>query len=87
MIVPMKKVYLVTLDSVKEKTLIKLRKAGVVHLEKSYGNSENLEKLLAEKNELEYILGILESDKGIIQEKLKDYEIHNLKSKILELGK
>ncbi|MDA3809924.1 MAG: V-type ATP synthase subunit I [Spirochaetaceae bacterium] len=83
----MKKVYLVTLDSVKEKTLIKLRKAGVVHLEKSYGNSENLEKLLAEKNELEYILGILESDKGIIQEKLKDYEIHNLKSKILELGK
>lgn len=87
MIVPMKKVHLVTLDYVKEKTLIKLRKAGVVHLEKSFGTSENLEKLEAEKNELQHVLNFLDIDKTIEQIELKDYELNSLKAKILELGK
>ena len=87
MIVPMKKVYLVTLDYEKEKSLIKLRKAGVVHLEKSFGTSDNLEKLEAEKVELEHTLSYLEADKKIVQQDIKDYEVHGLKTQILELGK
>ena len=87
MIVPMKKVHLVTLDYVKEKTLIKLRKAGVVHLEKSFGTSENLEKLEVEKNELQNAINFLDIDKTIEQSELKDYELHSLKTNILELGK
>ena len=86
MIVPMKKVYLVTLDYEKEKSLIKLRKAGVVHLEKSFGTSENLEKLEAERTEYEHALNFLESNKSLEQRELKDYEVHSLKTNILELG-
>ncbi|MBI9100341.1 MAG: V-type ATP synthase subunit I [Spirochaetaceae bacterium] len=87
MIVPMKKVYLVTLDYLKEKALIKLRKAGVVHLEKSFGTSENLEKMVTERTEMEQALNLLDSDKSIKQEELKSFEIHSIKKKILELGK
>lgn len=87
MIVPMKKVHLVTLDYVKDKTLIKLRKAGVVHLEKSFGTSENLEKLESERSEFERALNLLEIDKSIEQKELKDYELHSIKTKILDLGK
>jgi len=87
MIVPMKKVYLVTLDYEKEKSLIKLRNAGVVHLEKSFGTSENLEKMEAERTEFEHALNFLDSDKSIGQKEIKDYEIHGLKTKILDLGR
>jgi V/A-type H+/Na+-transporting ATPase subunit I len=87
MIVPMKKVHLVTLDYVKEKSLIKLRKAGVVHLEKSFGTSEDLEKLETDRNEFELTLNFLDVDKTIEQKELKDYELHGLKTKILELGR
>jgi len=87
MIVPMKKVHLVTLDYEKEKSLVKLRKAGVVHLEKSFGTSEDLEKLESQKKEFEHTLNLLDVDKKIEQKELKDYELHSLKTKILELGK
>lgn len=87
MIVPMKKVHLVTLDYEKEKSLIKLRKAGVVHLEKSFGTSEDLDKLEVAKAETEQMLSFLDNDKKIDQKEIKDYEQRSLENKILELGR
>ena len=45
MIVPMKKVSLVVLDSSRKQSLEELRKTGVLHLETGEGNSEELEGL------------------------------------------
>ncbi|MBN2658719.1 MAG: V-type ATP synthase subunit I [Spirochaetales bacterium] len=83
----MKKVHLVTLDYEKEKSLIKLRKAGVVHLEKSFGTSENLDRLEVSRAEVGQILSYLDADKKIEPKELKGYEIISLKNKILELGR
>ncbi|MBB6478972.1 V-type ATP synthase subunit I [Spirochaeta isovalerica] len=83
----MKKVHLVTLEYEKEKSLIKLRKAGVLHLERSFGTSEDLDKMESARTESEQILSFLENDKKILQKELKGYEIHSLKNKILELGR
>ncbi len=86
MIVPMKKVYLVTLDYVKDKTLKKLRKAGVVHLERSFGVSNELETLETAHNELESALNLLDVDKNAKLKEVDCSDINSIKNRILELG-
>ncbi|MDX9800365.1 MAG: V-type ATP synthase subunit I [Spirochaetia bacterium] len=51
MIVKMKKVYLVVLDSIREKSLIKLRDIGVAHIEREYKSNETVNSLI-EKHSL-----------------------------------
>ncbi len=51
MIVKMKKVYLVVLDSMREKALTKLRELGVAHIEREYKSNETVNSL-AEKRSL-----------------------------------
>ena len=48
MIVPMKKVSLITLEGKKEETLKKLRKLGIVHIEISEGFGEKLNQYKAQ---------------------------------------
>ena len=52
MIVPMKKVSLVVLDSLREESLEKLRDIGVVHLEKTDATSRDLTDLGEKKERL-----------------------------------
>ena len=60
MIVPMKKVSLVVLDKDREVSLRKLRKIGVIHLERKSVSSDALVKLLDRKAKVETVLGILQ---------------------------
>ncbi|WP_319414822.1 hypothetical protein [Marispirochaeta aestuarii] len=53
MIVAMKKVYLILLDSEREKSLQKLKDLGVVHLEDCAGTSETLEALKDKRGPVE----------------------------------
>ena len=60
MIVPMKKVSLVVLDKHREESLRKLRKIGVIHLERKSVSSDSLAKLMDRKAKVETVLGILQ---------------------------
>ncbi|PIE98402.1 MAG: V-type ATP synthase subunit I [Treponema sp.] len=59
MIVPMKKLTLLVLESEKEKALKKLRKVGVVHVEKQEANSETLTELNQIKSNFELCENLL----------------------------
>ncbi|MDR1867449.1 MAG: hypothetical protein LBQ77_04165 [Treponema sp.] len=59
MIVPMKKVSIVTLEKNRDESLEALRSLGVVHLEKKHMNSEALSRLIGRKTKAEQALGIL----------------------------
>ncbi|MDR1256862.1 MAG: hypothetical protein LBJ86_03880 [Spirochaetaceae bacterium] len=57
----MKKVTLVSLDKLREDSLVKLRALGIVHLEKKAVQSDALSSLLEKKGEIENAAGILRS--------------------------
>ena len=59
MIVPMNKITLLALESDKECVLKKLKKAGVVHVEKMQGTSETLNKLVATEKDLNVAKNLL----------------------------
>ena len=59
MIVPMKKVSLVLMDKYREESLIKLREAGVLHIEQKKVSSDSLSRLLEKKAKIENALSIL----------------------------
>lgn len=63
MIVKMKKVSLVVVDSTKKDSLKKLRKLGVVHLEKMEGNSAVLSAYRESSSETDKAIAILEETK------------------------
>lgn len=74
MIVPMKKVSLITLKDKKEETLKKLRKLGIMHIEISEGASEKL-------NQLKEQISLLESALySVGKTKLEQKEITNKKA-------
>jgi V/A-type H+-transporting ATPase subunit I len=56
MIVAMKKVYLILLDSEREESLKKLKDLGVVHLEDCAGTSETLEALKEKRDQVNRVL-------------------------------
>ncbi len=60
MIVKMRKVSFIFLDSEKDTALEKIRNAGVVHLERTPGSSETLSTLIAEKDKVQRALGRLD---------------------------
>lgn len=59
MIVPMKKVFIVLLESKRRDSLAKLKKLGVVHVEKAGNSSPELEKLLEQNASLHRALSSL----------------------------
>ena len=63
MIVKMKKVSLVVVDSTKKDSLKKLRKLGVVHLERMEGNSAVLSAYRESSSETDKAIAILEETK------------------------
>jgi len=74
MIVPMKKVSLITLKAKKEETLKKLRKLGIMHIEISEGSSEKL-------NQLKEQISLLESALySVGKTKVEQKEITNKKA-------
>ena len=60
MIVKMRKVSFIFLDSEKDAALDKIRNAGVVHLERTPGSSETLTTLIAERDKVQRALGRLD---------------------------
>lgn len=89
MIVPMKKIFLVVLDSEKKAALRKLRSAGLVHLENIQGVGSELNSLKGEYSKLEsaYMqLSDLKVPKGFSsKEKIEAADSSELADKILEL--
>ena len=63
MVLPMKKVSLLVMEKEKDESLRKLRKLGVIHIEKKTVSSADLSKLLERKARMENALGILRSCK------------------------
>ena len=63
MIVKMKKVYLVVLESAREKALEKMRELGVVHVEREYKSSESVNSLVEKKSLFEKCILALSSAK------------------------
>jgi V/A-type H+-transporting ATPase subunit I len=61
MIVPMKKVSIVSMDKLREDSLVKLRAIGVMHIEKKTVQSEALSGLLEKKSCIENAAGVLRS--------------------------
>ena len=59
MIVPMNKITLLALESDRECVLKKLKKVGVVHVEKKQGSSEVLSKLIATEKDLNVAKNLL----------------------------
>jgi V/A-type H+-transporting ATPase subunit I len=63
MIVKMKKVFLVTLDSVREEALEKLRQLGVVHIEKENKTNETINSLIEKRTLFEKSINSLPKQK------------------------
>ena len=61
MIVKMSKVSFIFLDSEKDAALEKIRKAGVVHLERTPGSSDALSNLVADRDRIKRALGRLDT--------------------------
>ncbi len=74
MIVKMKKVSLIVLDTFREESLKKLRKLGIVHLEANPGTSEKLTDLEEKKNQLERALLLLPLEEGSKEPGTQDLE-------------
>jgi len=88
LIVPMKKVCLMVLDSERNSALLKLRKAGVVHLEKSNAPPDGC-AAVERKNRLDNAMGLIgdikiKTDKNKIPSAELD---KNLPDQIVELGR
>lgn len=91
MIVPMKKVSLVVLDSSKKESLKTLRKLGVVHLETIEGDSAALSAFKESSSETDKAISILEEIKLNkkelpVQEKLSKEEACSKAKEILALS-
>ncbi len=86
MIVPMKKVSVVVMDSDKKQVLKTLRKLGVLHIETMMGSGERLARLNEQVGSLENAIGIIEgrSLKNAVQKKVSTEETLILPKKIAE---
>lgn len=84
MIVPMKKISLITLGDKKEDTLKKLRKLGIVHIMISEGSGENLNKYKEQIVVLERALFSVGKTKGVAQETV---DVETALKKALEIDK
>ena len=73
MIVKMKKVSLVVLDSERDSALDRLRDLGVMHVERDYKSSDDLTSLLEKKALFERCLSSLKGDEGKNPEKMKSF--------------
>ncbi len=82
MIVPMKKVSLLLLDSEKNEALIKLKELGVVHLDDIKGSSEKLSDLQAERDMLFRSISLLPDVKN-----KNSKQIEYSKEETLEISK
>ena len=59
MIVPMKKITLLALEKDREEMLLKMKKKGVLHVEKMNATGENLAKLLSSERDLSFVKNLL----------------------------
>ena len=73
MIVKMKKVSLVVLDSERTSALDKLRDLGVIHIEREYKSSDDLTSLIEKKALFERSLVSMKGDEGKDPEKMKSF--------------
>ncbi len=85
MIVPMKKVSLITMGDKKTQTLKKLRKLGLVHIEISEGSGEKLAKLTEKISLLENAAFVIGKVKKIEQKNVEASEAVAIAEKILLL--
>ncbi|MCK5202057.1 MAG: hypothetical protein KAR21_27080, partial [Spirochaetales bacterium] len=74
MIVPMKKVFLLILNSQKNEALKKLKDIGVVHLEDIKGSSEKLDLIQAERDIVQRSISILPEKKKNDSRSMISYE-------------
>ena len=87
MIVPMKKVCLMVQDSERNEALLKLRKAGVIHLEKSNAPADGC-AAIERKNKLESAMGLIGDIKiKTNKNKIKAEPEQNLPDLIVEVGR
>lgn len=82
MILPMKKISLITTGDQKEKTLKKLRKAGIVHIEISEGSGERLAQLQEDMTLLENALFALGKAKNTEQKEISYAEAMDIAEEI-----
>ena len=82
MILPMKKISLITTGDQKEKTLKKLRKAGIVHIEISEGSGERLAQLQEDMTLLENALFALGKAKNTEQKEISYAEAMDIAGEI-----
>ncbi len=88
MIVQMKKISLIVLESEKNKALKKLRKLGLLHVEINEGSSERLDKLKEQVSSLESgMFSVAEkADKKTVQKALSSEDALKLSQKIISLN-
>ena len=86
MIVPMKKVSLITMGDKKEETLKKLRKLGIVHIEITEGSGERLDSLGEKVSLLENALFTLGKKKNTEQKEVNASEALNVADEIATLS-
>ena len=87
MIVPMKKVSVITLADKKEETLKKLRRLGIVHIEISEGSGEKLNMYKEQTAMLERALFSIGKSKGVAQQEADTEKALELAEKIEALTK
>ena len=85
MIVPMKKISLITMGDKKTKTLKTLRKLGIVHIEISEGASEKIDQLREQTVSLENALFTLGKTKKVTQKEADFAESLKLATQICAL--
>ena len=88
MIVPMKKVSLLILDSEKNEALIKLQNLGLIHLNDIQGSSEKLTAIQAERDMLFRSISLLPDtkDKKVRQIKYSKEETLEIAKRIIRLN-
>ncbi len=87
MIVPMKKVSLIVLESEKKQALKKLRRLGLLHIEITQGSGERLARLKEQISELEGSMFAIseKADKKTVQKSLSTDDALKLSEKIISL--
>ena len=86
MIVPMKKVSLITMRDKKTETLKKLRKLGLVHIEITEGSGEKLGKLSEQIALLENAVFTVGKKKNIEQKEVNSSEALSIATEIASLS-
>lgn len=85
MIVKMSKVSFIFLDSEKDTALKKIRKAGVVHLERTPGSSETLTELAADRDRIVRALSRLDVKAGQEEFSYSENKARDLCTKVLDV--